>query len=414
MKRVLFVDDDRKVLDGIRRMLHTNRKQWEMHFAEGGEAALKLCESAEFDVVVSDMRMPIMDGAALLDQIKRRYPETARIILSGHSSPDAALRAVPVAHRFLAKPCNAAELRTAIECVCNLQELLCRTELRKIVGAVGGLPALSSTYIALMTAAADPNATLAEVAQIVERDPAISAKVLQLVNSAFFGLRQNVTRLQTAVSYLGMNTIKSLVLVADTFESLKPHPGIPTSVFENMRDHACRSAMIARQMPLDPNARDMAVIACLLQDVGKLVLASKLPEQFLAVEALAHETECENFEAEQQLLGTTHGEIGAYLLGLWAIPHLVVEAIAHHHHPTRIPHLGFDISIATYLADLLARENNAGDPPGEKALSGPERDKLEELGIFSQYAELVRTLDAVVPHGGEADPKSSDSPAIVN
>jgi HD-like signal output (HDOD) protein len=414
MKRILFVDDDSKVLDGIRRMLHADRKQWEVQFAGGGEAALQLCESMEFDVVVSDMRMPIMDGAALLEQIKRHHPSTARIILSGHSTAEAALRAVPVAHRFLAKPCNAAELRTTIECVLNLQDLLCRPELRKIVGAVGRLPAMSSTYAALTHAIANPTSSIVEIVHIVEQDPAISAKVLQLVNSAFFGLRQNVTKLHDAVSYLGMNVIRSLVLVTDTFSAFKPHPDIPVTEFERIRDHAHKSAVIAARLPLKAGARDLAVIASLLQDVGILVLASKLPEQFLAVQALSQKQGCPTFEAEQQLLGTTHGEIGAYLLGLWAIPQLIVEAIAHHHHPARIPHLGFDISIATYVADLLARQQSTAGPLSEKPLSNSDRETLEALAILSQYAELTRIVDADAASHAREDPKSPKPPTTGN
>jgi YesN/AraC family two-component response regulator len=85
MKRILFVDDESRVLDGLRRMLYAQRQRWEMEFALGGEAALEACEKGAFDVVVSDMRMPGMDGATLLGHIRDRYPSSARVILSGFS-----------------------------------------------------------------------------------------------------------------------------------------------------------------------------------------------------------------------------------------------------------------------------------------------------------------------------------------
>src|ERR1700677_2969395 len=110
MKRILFVDDESEVLDGSRRILHADRKRWDMQFVVGGEAAVQACEAGSFDVVISDLRMPGMDGATLLGHIQDRFPSTARIILSGYAEAALAARTVHVAHRFLTKPCNAAEL----------------------------------------------------------------------------------------------------------------------------------------------------------------------------------------------------------------------------------------------------------------------------------------------------------------
>ena len=212
MKRILFVDDESRVLDGIRRMLYAERKRWDMQFALGGEAALEACEAGGFDVVVSDMRMPGMDGATLLGHIRDRFPSSARIILSGYSEIALATKAVPVAHRFLAKPCSASELQSTIERLCTLQDLLCAPEMRKIVGTVGELPSLSITYTSLTQAVRDPDTSIERVAGIIEQDVAMSAKVLHLVNSAFFGMAQRVTSLQGAIGYLGMETITNLAL----------------------------------------------------------------------------------------------------------------------------------------------------------------------------------------------------------
>jgi DNA-binding NtrC family response regulator len=180
MKRILFVDDESRVLDGLRRMLYAERKRWAMEFALGGEAALQACEVEAFDVVVSDMRMPGMDGATLLGHIRDRYPSSARVILSGYAEPTLSTRAVSVAHRFLAKPCNASELQSIIDRLCALQDLLCAPELRRIVGAIGQLPSLSITYTSLTQAVRDPDASVDKVADIIERDVAMAAKVLQL------------------------------------------------------------------------------------------------------------------------------------------------------------------------------------------------------------------------------------------
>ena len=389
MKRILFVDDESKVLDGLRRMLYSERKNWDMQFVLGGEAALLACEATSFDVVVSDMRMPGMDGATLLGHVRDRFPTSARIILSGYSETALATRAVPVAHRFLAKPCSALELQSTIECVCALQDLLYAPEIRRIVGTIGELPSLSMTYISLTEAVREPNTPLEKVAHIIEQDVAMSAKVLQLVNSAFFGLAQKVTTLRGAVEYLGVETIKNLALASETFRVFVPHPGVPQSVCKSIQEHANRTAAIAGTFPMEPKVREVAVVAALLHDVGRLILASKMPDEFRAASTMVAEQGCELFEAEEKLMGTSHAEIGAYLLGLWGLPNIAVEAIAHHHRPIRIPHSGFDCTVAVYLANLLACEREA-HPQGLKGIEVLEYDRscLETLGLLSRLVEF--------------------------
>ena len=389
MKRIMFVDDESRILDGLRRMLYADRKQWEMEFVLGGEAALKVCEEKSFDVIISDMRMPGMDGATLLGHIRDLYPSTARIILSGYSEDSLARRAVPVAHRFLAKPSSPAELRSMIERVCSLQDVLRTPEIRALVGSIGELPSLSTTYTRLTQAVSDPDSSINEIAEIIEGDVAMSAKVLQLANSAFFGLAQKVTTLSNACSYLGMQTIKNLALTSEAFRVLKPHSRVPVSVCEAIEKHAHRVAAIASALPMDKGNRDVTIIAALLHDIGKLLLASAMPDQFYAVFQHYSERGCKPFEAEEELLKTSHAEIGAYLLGLWGIPSLTVEAIAHHHHPTRIPNSGFDSTVIVYVADLLDHEleTHPTDSIGAE-LEEADRANLAALGVLPKFAEF--------------------------
>jgi HD-like signal output (HDOD) protein/CheY-like chemotaxis protein len=389
VKRILFVDDESSILDGIRRSLYADRGRWDMRFVVGGEAALHACETDSFDVVVSDMRMPGMDGATLLGHIRDRFPNTARMILSGFSDAALATRAVSVAHRFLAKPCVASELHAAIERVCAMQDLLSSPELRKIVGAVGELPSLSTTYTDLTRAVRDPNKSIGQVAEIIERDIAMSAKVLQLANSAFFGLARRVTSLHSAVSCLGMETIRNLALTSEVFRVFLPDSRIPQSICDSIQRHAMRTAAIAAALPVERGTRDITAVAALLHDIGSLFLASAMPEEFSAILSLASMRGCKSFEAEEELLGTSHAEIGAYLLGLWGIPGVAVEAIAHHHHPTRIPHATLDCTLAIYVADFLADELE-DHPKGAKGFEIAESDRvcLELLGVLDKIPEF--------------------------
>jgi HD-like signal output (HDOD) protein len=386
MKKILFVDDEKNVLDGIRRMLHSSRDRWDMEFVTGGEGALALCEERSFDVIVSDLRMPGMDGAELLGRMRSRHPGTARIILSGYSEAELATRAVPVAYQMLIKPCNPVELKETIERVCTLQDVLCKPALRELIGAIGELPALSSTYMALSRALGQADTSVAMIASIIEQDVGMSAKMLQLVNSGFFGLSRRATGVEQAVSYLGTDTIKTLALYSETFRIFVPSVKIPASFWQMMQRHSQRAAIIAGALPITREIREVALIAALLHDAGTLALASTMADQFCGVLDEMRDKGCTQVEAEESLLGISHAEIGAYLLGLWGINSVAVEAIAHHHHPSRIGHKGLDCSLAVYLSNLLAHEveihpdNSDGDH-----LSETDRRELEALGLLDQF-----------------------------
>jgi len=397
MKRILFVDDEKNILDGVRRMLHAARNRWEMEFVTSGDAALLALKERAFDVVVSDLRMPGMDGAELLGHIRDQFPGTARIVLSGYSDPTLAARATPVAHRVLGKPCDAKELMDTIDRVCTLQDLLCTPALRQVIGTITELPSWESAYAALSAALRDPGTPIADVVEIIQQDVAMSAKVLQLVNSGFFGLPQKASSVEHAVNYLGLEKIRTLAFYSETFRVFVPDPRIPDSFGRTAQQHSQRTALIAGALPLTPEHREAAFIAGLLHDVGRLVLASTMPDAFCAVLAKMNDQGSTQTEAEEELLGISHAEIGAYLLGLWGINDLVVEAVAHHHHPTRIKHTALDCSSAVYLANLLAHELEIHPDDAQGAeLRTADRKELQDLGVLGQFSSFrVLALEAL-------------------
>jgi len=365
MRRILFVDDEPRVLEGLQRTLRPHRHEWDMAFAPGAEAALALLEASPFDVIgVSDMRMPGVDGAALLSRVRELYPQMVRIVLSGQTELAVALRAVPVAHQFLAKPCDASMLRVAVERACHLKDLLNDESICRIVGSMGELPSLPRVYEELTQALASPDASLAHIARIVERDVAISAKILQLVNSAFFGLAQPITTIRGAVSYLGINMLKNLVLSVEVFRAFKADKKVAGFSLERLQKHAQLTARVASRLPAQKHLADVVMVAALLHDVGKLILAWKLPDRFLQALDRARAEGRPMHAVEKDLSGVTHAEIGAYLLGLWGLPYAIVEAVAHHHAPDRVPHTTFDALAAVYVANLLAHEEELPNPPG--------------------------------------------------
>ena len=388
MRRVLFVDDEPKILEGLRRMLRPQRHEWEMAFAPGGEAALAMMEATSFDVIVSDMRMPGIDGAVLLRRVRELHPQVVRIVLSGHTELSTALQVVPVAHQFLAKPCDAEMLRVAVERACHLKALLSDESIRRKVTALGDLPSVPRTYEALTQALGDPDTALTTVAKIVEQDVGVSAKVLQLVNSAFFGISNPITNIQSAVSYLGINTLKNLVLSVEIFRAFKPTHELQGFSLEKLQEHALLTAHIAARLPVPKHLADIAIVAGMLHDVGKLILAWKLSGHFEKLLAQALVARCPVNQVEEATAGFSHAEIGAYLLGLWGLPYTVVEAVALHHRPNRVPRQNFDAISAVYIANLLAHdlEKSAGEEPSAYNLQSYQ-EEFAKLGIAEMIPE---------------------------
>jgi HD-like signal output (HDOD) protein len=363
MRRILFVDDEPLFFEGLHRMLRTQKNGWEMAFAPSGDAALALLAASPFDVIVSDMRMPGMDGAALLARVRENFPHVVRIVLSGQTELATALQAVPVAHQFLTKPCDAQMLRVAVERACHLKGVLLDDSIRSTVGALGELPALPRTYQALTQALADPDMSMHKIANIIELDVGISAKILQLVNSAFFGVARSITNIQHAVSYLGIGTLKSLVLSVEVFRAFAPKVPLEGFSLEDLQRHARLTSSIAARLPVPKYLVDIAIVAGMLHDVGKLIMAWKLPERLRLLLAKVPVEHCPLYQTEEREYGFSHAEIGAYLLGLWGLPYAVVEAVALHHAPDRVPHQTFDAASAVYIANLLAQELESPFPP---------------------------------------------------
>src|SRR5581483_2981795 len=142
MKRILFVDDEPKVLDGLQRMLYPLRNDWEMVFVASTQEALECLAKSEFDVLVTDVRMPEMAGMQLLAEVVERYPKVIRMILSGSVEQEMTLPSVMLAHQYLIKPCHPDTLRSAVERVAKFKVMLDDPQLRLVISKTQSLPSI--------------------------------------------------------------------------------------------------------------------------------------------------------------------------------------------------------------------------------------------------------------------------------
>ena len=387
--RILFVDDESNIRDGMRRMLRSMRNEWEMEFAGSGDAALQVLNEWKnahkpFDVVISDMRMPGMDGAELLARVKDISPDTVRLILSGHSDTASIMKTVGTAHQYLSKPCDPELLKRTIKRAFALRMLLRDEYLQQVVSQIDHLPSLPVVYREIRACLQNPGASLADVAKVIGKDVAMTATLLKLVSSAFFGLSKPVSSVERAVSFIGLDTLIALVLAEGIFRESPPITAAGFSI-DNLWRHSLETASAARiiagQQGLDKATLDDAFLAGMLHDIGKLVLVQSMPDKYGEVLQKSGNRFVER--VEQEILQTTHADVGAYLLGIWGLTDAVVEAVAFHESPGTAPTEGLGLPAIVHAADRLVHFPEQTDADCEEL--GLDTRCLDEFGMRERW-----------------------------
>lgn len=357
--RILFVDDEAGILNGLRLSLRLQRAKWDMDFALGGPNALEALSKTPYNVIVTDMRMPGMDGAQVLAEARRLQPHCVRIILSGFADNENVLKAVKPAHLYLSKPCRSEVLIKAIEKALDLDGLLASEGLRALAARLESLPALPHLYTELEQALYRGNVPLARLGEIIGRDAGMAATILRLVNSAFFGLPRRVTSIQHAVNLLGENILRTLVLTVHLFTVLD-NARTPDFSVRLLWEHSFRTGSFAKAIALaegaDPQDREDCFIAGMLHDVGKLVLLMGLAAEYEAILARVRSEALPLYAAEQAALAADHAAIGGYLLNLWGFPRTVLTAVSQHHAPAHLDWTVFSPQTAVAAANVLEHE----------------------------------------------------------
>lgn len=397
-RRILFVDDDELILRSMERVLRRPALEngWQLCFATDGQAALDEMSRAPVEVILCDVNMAKMSGATLLRYVQERDPSVVRILLSGHTGLDVLRSALPYAHQFLPKPCDAQLLKSTLDSACGVRNLLTRPEMRHLVGPRNELPSAPRTFIELSNALSNPDART--VSEIIERDTAISARVLELVSSAFYGLPRAITSIAGAVAYLGVEAIKALVLSVEVSRMFPLTQTIPDFSLDALQRHGMKVAQFAKRILGHEPAGDVLLVAGLLQDTGQVVLASRAAPRFGSALSTASTRKQPLHEIELELFGASHAEVGAYLLGLWGLPQRIVSTVANHLEPQRTGSRIFDAAAALYVANHLIVD------PDVPALDQPlphsvalDLGFLRVVGVAHQLDEWRRLARAFGP-----------------
>lgn len=373
------------------------RHEHDFYFLGGGQAALDFMAQHTVDVVVSDMRMPGMDGAELLTQVQEKFPHAIRIMLTGQADEESILRTVGVVHQFIAKPSDQETLKGVLGRACALQDLMQNEQLKTLVAGIGKLPSLPAMYAKLQQKLRDPDCALADIAKIVEQDLAMSAKVLQLVNSAFFGLYKNIDSVTRAVNLLGLDTVRALVLSVGVFTELRPAATSTSFSVTSLWNHSMGVAAFAKKIAqAETDSKEMTddvFIAGFMHDIGKLLLFSSIQERYIEIIEFAQKGRITVEQAERHFFQATHGDVGAYLLGLWGLPAAVVETAAFHHCLDHYPPPSFCPAVIVHAADVIYQQLYPDEHLGLPELNMPY---LEQIGLgerFDHWRELCRAIE---------------------
>jgi len=390
MRRILLVDAAPAPLAQLQQALQALRPQWETASANSVTAAMVTLSQRRFDAVVSDIGSAGLDGAQLLTQVRDGHPNVARLCLSDNTDDDAFLHTAPVTHQFLSKPCNVEHLCEMLERICSLRDILRSGAIHELIGNLKALPATPQTFEALSEAIARPNAHAADITQIVSADTALSVKVLQLANSAYYRRGAPVTSIQAAISYAGLEMIKSLALSACVFSALEASPAAIKRL-QDLQGRSLRKAHFARMLLRESRHADEAFTAALLLDIGQAVLALSAPEKFEHMVELARSSGRAWHEVEPEVFGAAHPEVGAYLLGLWGLPLDLIEAVAYHHAPSRVQHAHTSVLAAVHVADAVV--DATADRPA-KLLDRLDASFVARTGVSRCLAAWNIHLDA--------------------
>lgn len=445
--RILLLADEPGDLTRLKALLGEAAPDRAVFTATNQKEALVALEKNDFECVFCDLTSGPEVGAQFLQEVWKLRPRTVRFLLARSMTPDLMVTCALGANHFLQKPLDALTLGSAFSRADAINQFVRNDRIQSLVSRMRTLPSRPSLYIEVMRELRSPTASATTVGELVAKDLAISTKLIQVVNSAFYGLAQQVTDPAAAVLLLGMETTASLVLSIEAFarfDKVKPIYFSMDRVWKHSQAVATSAKRIAELLSNDPDVARNAFTAGLLHDIGKLALALNFEEQYHGALKLAEKQKLSPVEVEAQVFGATHAETGAYLLAVWGLPLPIVEAVARHHAPADSFAKHFTAATALHIAERLeyaedqARNGNKDaqvdlNYPPELALAGrmeelraivrrdnagesPKADRNDGTMIFSR--EQLQGTPAPAPASGEpapmvqvttASPKQSES-----
>lgn len=344
--KVIFVDDEQMILNGLKRVFF--KTGWDVVYATSGTQALEVLQGFSADIIVSDMRMPGMNGAELLEKVSELYPSTVRIVLSGHADVELSVRASYVAHQWFSKPCDPETLKNELEHINKVRGDMPYGEIQKLVGRVTSLPSLPKIFIKIKSALRDNTITMKDISLLISEDPSLSAKVLQVANSSFFVTGAKVATNEDAIIRLGVDVVCNIVAVAEIYSKFDD---ASSEYYEEILQRSLKTAKLASSI-VEKSLRDTTMLASLLHNIGELILCQIAPdkmETYLKKRIVG----ADNSELEQSLFQVDSIQIASYLLHLWHFPYSLIEYIVIQNKLEKLISNEFGCAVAIYISKTI-------------------------------------------------------------
>lgn len=381
---ILFVDDEQQILKSFRRVFAETA--YTVLLASDGEAALQLLSENEVDLIITDIRMPDMDGIALLGLVKSKYPRVVRTVLSGYADEKLIFQAVSqnLAKIYLYKPWHNEQLLQQVNRLLNMKVKLDQLKQTDTIMTYGDLPTKNMTYIKLMQLL-ENNAGINDLVPIIEADLAISSRVMRIANSAFYGM--HATSLKQALVFFGIKYIRELVLTCTLFNQSLSSPLI-SRYMDELWQHSLLTSRILTgiyEQLYKEKLPDHAHMMSLLHDVGRVALIDQHPEVFgILYPNLKNHKSGLALEQEKELVGIDHQALGGLLLDWWDFPYLIVEGALFHHEPFNADALNRKVILTLHLADRLSWHlpGESIDPLVQPEVLSALNIQLDDLKLF--------------------------------
>ena len=391
-KNILLVDEDALVLKALKRSLRRFKDQCNVYYAQSAKGALAQLDQDGIDVLITEVRLIDSDSELFLRSFLKRHPSAARIVLTGYTSSDAIFKFAGLAHQLLAKPWSDQTLIETIERADLISRMLADDGMKQTLNLIESFPTIPSVYLELTEKLKNNEASMEEIGAIIIRDPSLTIKLLQIVNSPYYGLPIPVTDPQKAVNLLGLDIVKGFVLSSGIFKQYE-QSSIVCLQIDTLWQHSLKAANIVRQIAkrerLAKEIEEASFVASLLHDVGKIIIASNFPNEHREICSRTASGGLPFWHAEQLVLGVSHAEIGAYLLGLWGLPLTIIKAVQEHHRPNMDEHTQIDQTVLVHVANAIEK---ASGPPSRNPIEDLNADVIARLNLGGSIAQWQQQM----------------------
>lgn len=352
----IFIDDENQVLRSLKRALNLHCKQWELFYYSSPQQALAEIQAIQPWVIVTDKRMPEMDGSEFLQACKNTSPDSIRVMLTGDTSHEAALASIQAAHILLPKPFEIEDILEVLERSSCLRQFTLSDEIRNEIGRIQGLPALPESYQRLITYLDSTEIPeTVKIAELISDDSAMFSQIIKMANSSFFGFSTPIYSAEDAVVRLGQDLIKKIVLCIGLYASpqVKSEHGL---LFAQAKVVAQKLVQLVELSNTAKVSLDRAYFTGLFHNIGALIEVK--PSGSLSED-----------------------ELGAFLLQLWGFESDLVNTVKYQSCPEENPEegiLAFQLSLAKELAQAEKPELTM-----QEAIVSLNPERLERAGLIS-------------------------------